>query len=89
MASEKIKVLRVVSKRDGFGRAGFVFSAEPKDIPLADLSRKQRDAIAADRMLVAVELEVDVVEVVVGHEDNGNATDTAAANPRTTRNRRA
>ncbi|MDO8180158.1 MAG: hypothetical protein Q7T62_18070 [Undibacterium sp.] len=58
----KITVLRVVSKRASFRRVGFQFSAEPLDIPVANLSKEQRAAIDEDNSLVAYELEVDVPE---------------------------
>jgi len=61
--AEKIKVLRVTAKVDGFRRAGRAFGAQAQDIPIDALSAAQLAAIQHDRMLVAVELEVDAPEV--------------------------
>ncbi|MFC0349692.1 hypothetical protein [Undibacterium danionis] len=65
----KIKVLRVVSRASSFRRAGYQFSAEPKDIPLADLKKEQISAICNDPGLVAYEVEVEADEAE-GVEDN-------------------
>ncbi len=58
----KIKILRVVAKKDGFRRAGFAFGSDPQDIPLDTLDAKQLAALKGDRMLVATELEIDQAE---------------------------
>lgn len=64
----KIKVLRVVARTDSFRRAGFQFSANPKDIPMDALSKVQLAAIVADGALVATEIEVDEDDLTV--DDN-------------------
>lgn len=56
----KVTVLRVISKRDSFRRAGYQFSAEPTDIPITDLSKDQRAAIDDDPSLVAYETDIDI-----------------------------
>lgn len=58
----KITALRVVSKAASFRRAGFQFSAEPIEIPLADLTKEQRTAIENDSSLVSYEVEIDMPE---------------------------
>lgn len=62
MSGNKIKVLRVVAKRDSFRRAGVEFSAEPKDLPLETLSEDARQAILADPSLVAHEVEINAID---------------------------
>jgi len=66
MTTQSTDVLRVVARRDGFRRAGFVFGAQARDISLASLTDGARAAIEADAMLVAT-------EVVVGVESEGSA----------------
>jgi len=51
-------ILRVVAKRDGFRRAGFVFGSQPRDVPLDALTDAQRTAIVRDPMLLATEVEI-------------------------------
>lgn len=70
----KIKVLRVVARTESFRRAGFQFSADPKDIPMDTLSKQQLAAIVADRTLVATEIEVDEEELT---EVDGTTPETA------------
>ncbi|NSX04808.1 HI1506-related protein [Cupriavidus gilardii] len=62
MATKNVKVLRVVSRKHTFRRAGFEFGAEPKNIPLEQLSAAQLAAIKGDPSLVAVEAEVVIGE---------------------------
>ena len=59
MATKKIEpgegpamALRVVSRREGFRRGGHVFGAEPKVIPLTDLTEEETDAIGNEPMLI-------------------------------------
>lgn len=61
--ADKIKVLRVVARKESFRRAGHQFGAEPVDIPLDQLDKRQLAAIVADPELIATELEVDPEEV--------------------------
>jgi len=49
--------------RDGFRRAGYAFGADAQDIPLAALDEAQQAAIKRDRMLVAIEIDVDAPDV--------------------------
>ncbi|WP_316154723.1 HI1506-related protein [Cupriavidus sp. BIC8F] len=62
MATKKVKVLRVVSRKDKFRRAGFEFSADPQNLPLDTLSADQLAAIKGDPSLVAIEAEVVIDE---------------------------
>ncbi|MNV51741.1 hypothetical protein D3C71_1437980 [compost metagenome] len=61
--AEKIKVLRVVARKESFRRAGYQFGANAVDIPMDDLNgaqgKKKLEAILADPALVATELEVE------------------------------
>lgn len=59
-ATKTIKVLRVASTREGFRRAGFSFTREPQDLPLADLKKEQIEAIKGDPSLIAVETEAEI-----------------------------
>ncbi len=52
------KGLKVVSKRDGFRRAGYVFSGEGQTIPYADLTGDQIDMLKGDPMLIAIEVDL-------------------------------
>ncbi len=52
------KGLKVVPKRDGFRRAGYVFSGEGQTIPYSDLTGDQVDLLKGDRMLVVVEVDL-------------------------------
>lgn len=61
--ADKIKVLRVVARKESFRRAGHQFGAEPVVIPMDQLDKRQLAAIVADPELVATELEVDAEEV--------------------------
>ncbi|WP_416053126.1 hypothetical protein [Cupriavidus basilensis] len=62
MATKKVKVLRVVSRKDSFRRAGHEFGAEPKNLPLDTLHQDHVSAIKGDPNLVAVEVEVTIDE---------------------------
>jgi len=53
-------VLRVVAKREGFRRAGFVFGSQARDVPVDSLTDAQRAAIMRDPMLLTTEVEVEV-----------------------------
>ena len=54
--------LQVVSSRQGFRRAGYAFGREPRVIPLAELTPEQVEAITADPVLSAVEVEIPAAE---------------------------
>jgi hypothetical protein len=56
------KGLKVVPKRDGFRRAGHVFSGEGKVIPYADLDADQVALLKGDPMLVVVEVDLPKAE---------------------------
>lgn len=62
MATKKVKVLRVVARKDKFRRAGFEFGSDPKNIPLDTLHHHQLSAIKGDPNLVSVEAEVVIDE---------------------------
>lgn len=57
-AGDATKGLRVIAKRDGFRRAGHVFSGEAKVLALSDLTEEQADAIRAESMLVVSEIDI-------------------------------
>lgn len=66
--------LKVISKKDGFRRAGFTFrEQEPTIIDIATLPKDTRDdiveAIKAEPMLVVVELADDGTETQVSEDD--------------------
>lgn len=52
------KGLKVVPKRDGFRRAGYVFSGEGQTIPYADLDEDQVALLKGDAMLVVIEVDL-------------------------------
>lgn len=52
------KGLKVVPKRDGFRRAGHVFSGDGKTIAYADLTEDQVDLLKGEPMLVVMEVEL-------------------------------
>lgn len=60
MSTAANKVLRVISTREGFRRAGFTFGREPVDIPLDTLKKAQLEAITSDPALVTLEVEIEV-----------------------------
>lgn len=66
----KITVLRVVSRAASFRRAGRQFTATPTDIPVTELTDKERQLIEDDPELVAFETETDAPEPVA--EAKGN-----------------
>lgn len=82
--AEKIKVLRVVARKDSFRRAGFQFGSDAVHIPMDQLSKAQLNAIVQDRQLVATELEVDpeTLDPTPGDKGDSEATDTTAARGR-------
>jgi hypothetical protein len=52
------KGLKVVPKRDGFRRAGHVFSGEGKTIAYADLTVGQVELLKGEPMLVVMEVDL-------------------------------
>lgn len=72
MATKKVKVLRVVSRKDKFRRAGFEFGTDAKNLPLDTLSAEQLAAIQGDANLVVVEAEVVI-------DEDGNVVETPQA----------
>lgn len=52
------KGLKVVPKRDGFRRAGIVFSGEGKTIPYADLTTDQVELLKSEPALVVIEVDL-------------------------------
>lgn len=59
---KKITVLRVVSQREGFRRAGFTFGRTPVDLTQDMLDKEKFLAIVNDPMLVAVQADIDAPE---------------------------
>ncbi len=57
---KKVPGIRIVSKSDSFRRAGLVFTKQPTDVPLSELSRTQREALAAEPMLTIERIEIEV-----------------------------
>jgi len=69
MAKNTIKVLEIVSRPPSFWRAGRMFTTEPIQIPLAELTQNEIKALKAEKNLVVVEKEVaDELEDVGGTE---------------------
>jgi hypothetical protein len=57
-----MKSLKVISRKDGFRRAGYVFGAVPVEIPLDVLSAEQIEALKAEPQLIVVETDVAQTE---------------------------
>jgi hypothetical protein len=58
------KGLKVVPKRDGFRRAGYVFSGDGQTIPYADLTADQVELLKGEPMLVVAEVDLPKEEEV-------------------------
>lgn len=52
------KGLRIVAKREGFRRAGFVFGTQAETIALTDLDEDQEAALRKESMLVVVDIDL-------------------------------
>lgn len=52
------KGLRIVAKREGFRRAGFVFGTQAETIALTDLDEDQEAALRKEPMLVVVDIDL-------------------------------
>lgn len=48
-------ILKIVSRQEGFRRAGYVFGAQPVDIDVKDLTDDQVAALRSEPMLIVVE----------------------------------
>lgn len=59
------KGLKVVPKRDGFRRAGYMFSGEGQMIPYADLDEDQVALLKGDPMLIVIEVDLPKDEAAV------------------------
>ena len=57
---QKIKVLYVVAKREGFRRAGFAFGSEKTRLIVSDLTAEQVKQLKAEPMLVVTETTEEV-----------------------------
>jgi len=66
--AKKVKVLRVIAKRDGFRRAGMEFGSVPKNLPLDTLSEDTQKALRDDPSLVTY-------EVIMVMDEHGDLTD--------------
>ena len=53
-----MKSLKIVSRKEGFRRAGFAFGAAPVSIDASALSEEQIAALKTDPMLIVVEQDV-------------------------------
>lgn len=58
------KGLRIVAKREGFRRAGFVFGPQAQVIALTDLNEDQEAALREEPMLVVVDIDLPTPEAV-------------------------
>ncbi|PVX80049.1 hypothetical protein C7402_112236 [Paraburkholderia unamae] len=58
--SEKIKVVVVAAKRNGYRRAGLLFGETAVNIPASALTQHQIKELAHDRMLQVRQVELDV-----------------------------
>lgn len=58
--SEKIKVLAVAAKRNGYRRAGLLFGESAVNIPVSTLTQHQIKELSHDRMLAVREVELDI-----------------------------
>lgn len=72
-APKKVKALKVLCSQEGFRRAGFVFGAEPRILPLTTLKKEQVAQIKAEPKLVCVEVDVDASDILVA---TGEAEET-------------
>ena len=55
----KVPALRVTARRDTFRRAGYTFTGEPTDIPLADLTKANIAQLRGEKLLVVQDVEID------------------------------
>ena len=55
--AKKQKLLRIVSKREGFRRAGMAHSEEPQFYPMDQFTKKQLEALMAEPMLLVDEVD--------------------------------
>ena len=69
--TSKFPALSVVSRRNGFRRAGRAWSKEPTTVKLSDLTEDQIDAIKEESMLIVTEVEID--EEVESSDSNQDA----------------
>ncbi len=58
----QINVLRVVSRFEGFRRAGRTFGSKAVDIPLSELKKTEIVALKSDESLVVVEAAIAAPE---------------------------
>jgi len=58
-AGPSTRGLKVIARAPSFRRAGHVFGAEAKTIPMSDLTDDQVDLLKAEPMLVVQEVDVD------------------------------
>lgn len=59
MAKQKIKVLRVAAKREGFRRAGRAFGRKPVDLPVDSLTKEEVKALKGEAALTVIETETE------------------------------
>ena len=69
--SKTNKVLRVVSQREGFRRAGYTFGRTPVDVPVDELTKDERAAIENDPSLVSMEVDKPDAEAKDGADTSG------------------
>lgn len=58
--SKKVPALRVRASVEGFRRAGRAWSVEAVDVPVADFTKAQVEALRGEPRLVVVDAEIDV-----------------------------
>ena len=68
-----MKMLRIVSKRDGFRRCGVAHSGQATDYPMDRFSKKDRERLEAEDMLVVHEVEVEGGETKTAGRGGGNS----------------
>lgn len=59
-AVKTVKGLRIQSSADGFRRAGRPWSRVAEDVPLSEFSQEQIAQLRAEKLLVVVDIEIEV-----------------------------
>jgi len=74
-----MKIIRIISKKDGFRRAGKAHPAEPMDYPADAFDKDQLAELQAEPMLVVQELDVADPKPAKGKAGNGETGDGGKA----------
>ena len=56
---KKVPGLSIASRTASFRRAGLGFTAEPRLVPLAELTKEQLAALRAESMLIVTDVQID------------------------------